>query len=69
MKANGNSRSDRDAIAIIGRPGVFPGAARDGSRSAQSSTLTRALVFFGVGIIMLVMNSIYNKYKGRFNNE
>jgi len=36
---------------------------------AQSSTLTRALVFFGVGIIMLVMNSIYNKYKDRFTNE
>lgn len=36
---------------------------------AQASTLTRALVFFGVGIIMLVMNSIYNKYKDRFINE
>jgi len=36
---------------------------------AQTSTLTRALVFFGVGIILLVMNSIYNKYKDRFTNE
>ncbi|HTA28005.1 MAG TPA: hypothetical protein VK809_09460, partial [Bacteroidia bacterium] len=36
---------------------------------AQTSTLTRAFVFIGVGIIMLVMNSIYNKYKGRFGNE
>jgi hypothetical protein len=36
---------------------------------AQTSTLTRAFVFIGVGIIMLVMNSIYNKYKGRFGSE
>ncbi len=36
---------------------------------AQTSTLTRAFVFIGVGIIMLVMNSIYNKYKDRFGNE
>ena len=33
---------------------------------AKSNTLTRALVFIGVGVIMLVMNSIYNKYKDRF---
>ncbi|MCP5106431.1 MAG: DUF2339 domain-containing protein, partial [bacterium] len=33
---------------------------------AKSETLTRALVFIGVGVIMLVMNSIYNKYKDRF---
>lgn len=33
---------------------------------AKSDTLTRALVFIGVGVIMLVMNSIYNKYKSRF---
>ncbi len=33
---------------------------------AKSDTLTRALVFIGVGVIMLVMNSIYNKYKDRF---
>lgn len=33
---------------------------------AQSSTLTRALVFLSVGIIMLVMNSLYNKFKNRF---
>ncbi len=36
---------------------------------AQTSTLTRAFVFIGVGVIMLVMNSIYNKYKERFNSE
>jgi hypothetical protein len=33
---------------------------------AKSDTLTRALVFIGVGVLMLVMNSIYNKYKTRF---
>jgi hypothetical protein len=33
---------------------------------AQASTLNRALVFLGVGIIMLGMNSAYNRYKGRF---
>ena len=33
---------------------------------AQTSALTRAFVFFGVGIIMLIMNAIYNKYKERF---
>ncbi|PBQ34012.1 hypothetical protein CNR22_20260 [Sphingobacteriaceae bacterium] len=33
---------------------------------AQSSTLTRAIVFLSVGIIMLVMNSLYNKFKNRF---
>lgn len=33
---------------------------------AQASTLNRALVFLGVGIIMLGMNSVYNKYKNRF---
>lgn len=33
---------------------------------AQASALTRAFVFFGVGIIMLIMNALYNKYKGRF---
>ncbi len=36
---------------------------------AQTSTLNRALVFLGVGVIMLGMNSVYNKYKGRFLNE
>lgn len=33
---------------------------------AKSNTITRALVFIGVGILMLVMNSLYNKYKERF---
>jgi uncharacterized membrane protein len=33
---------------------------------AKSDTFTRALVFIGVGILMLVMNSIYNRYKDRF---
>ena len=33
---------------------------------AQESTLTKALVFLGVGLLMLGMNSIYNKYKSRF---
>jgi uncharacterized membrane protein len=36
---------------------------------AQSGTLTRALVFLGVGVIMLMMNSVYNKYKHKFNDE
>jgi hypothetical protein len=33
---------------------------------SQSSTLTRAIVFLSVGIIMLLMNSLYNKFKNRF---
>ncbi|MEZ4883919.1 MAG: hypothetical protein R3E32_04195 [Chitinophagales bacterium] len=33
---------------------------------AQTNWLTRALVFVGTGVVMLLMNSIYNKYKGRF---
>ncbi|MFZ9980905.1 MAG: hypothetical protein ACO3FI_02630 [Cyclobacteriaceae bacterium] len=33
---------------------------------AQSSTLTRAIAFLSVGVIMLVMNSLYNKFKSRF---
>ncbi|MGB1241704.1 MAG: hypothetical protein ACPG49_04230 [Chitinophagales bacterium] len=34
---------------------------------SQSNWLMRALVFVGTGIVMLLMNSIYNKYKGRFS--
>ncbi len=34
---------------------------------AQTNWLTRALVFVGTGVVMLLMNSIYNKYKGRFD--
>lgn len=33
---------------------------------ARSSTLTRALVFVGVGLLMLGMNSLYNRFKDRF---
>ncbi len=33
---------------------------------SRSSTITRAFVFLGVGILMLAMNSLYNKYKERF---
>lgn len=33
---------------------------------AKSDTITRALVFIGVGVMMLIMNSLYNKYKDRF---
>ncbi len=33
---------------------------------AQSDTLTRALVFLGVGAIMLLMHSVYNNYRDRF---
>ncbi len=36
---------------------------------SKTSTLTRALVFLGVGVLMLGMHSLYNKYKGRFENE
>ncbi len=36
---------------------------------SQADTITRAFVFLGVGIIMLGINSIYNKYKERFENE
>lgn len=35
---------------------------------AQTNWLTRAMVFVGTGVVMLVMNSIYNKYKERFDN-
>ena len=34
---------------------------------SKSTTITRAIVFLGVGIIMLVMNSLYNKYRDRYN--
>ena len=34
---------------------------------ARSSTLTRALVFVGVGLLMLGMNSLYNRFKDRFS--
>ena len=33
---------------------------------ARSATLTRAVVFLGVGAIMLVMNYLYGKYRERF---
>jgi hypothetical protein len=33
---------------------------------AQSDTLMRGLVFLGVGILMLSMNSIYNRFRARF---
>lgn len=33
---------------------------------AQSDTLTRAMVFVGVGFIMLLMHSVYNKFRSRF---
>lgn len=36
---------------------------------AQAGTLTKALVFLGVGVIMLAMNWLYTKYKGRFQEE
>ncbi len=34
---------------------------------SQAGTLARALVFLGVGAIMLAMNMLYNKYRDRFN--
>ena len=33
---------------------------------ARSATITRALVFLSVGVIMLLINILYNKYRGRF---
>ncbi len=36
---------------------------------ARSGTITRALVFLGVGLIMILMNTLYTKYRGRFHNE
>lgn len=33
---------------------------------ARTATITRALVFLGVGILMLAMNYLYGKYKERF---
>ncbi|HLP62707.1 MAG TPA: hypothetical protein VK186_27965, partial [Candidatus Deferrimicrobium sp.] len=35
----------------------------------RSGTFTRAMVFLGVGIIMILMNSLYNKYRERFRDE
>jgi hypothetical protein len=32
----------------------------------RSDTITRALVFLGVGILMIIMNSLYNKFRDRF---
>jgi len=34
---------------------------------ARSATITRAVVFLSVGVIMLLMNILYNKYRGRFD--
>lgn len=36
---------------------------------ARATTLTKALVFLGVGILLLGIHALYNKYKGRFFNE
>lgn len=36
---------------------------------AQANTITRAIVFLGVGLILLLINSAYNKYKDRFGHE
>ena len=36
---------------------------------SQSSILTKALVFVGVGIIMVGINALYSKYKDRFDEE
>ncbi|MCP5047988.1 MAG: DUF2339 domain-containing protein, partial [bacterium] len=36
---------------------------------ARSDTLTRAMVFLGVGILMILMNSLYNKYRHRFRDD
>lgn len=32
----------------------------------STSTITRAIVFIGAGVILILMNSAYNKYKDRF---
>jgi hypothetical protein len=31
-----------------------------------ASTITRAIVFIGAGVILILMNSVYNRYKDRF---
>lgn len=36
---------------------------------SQTGTLTKALVFLGVGVIMLLMNTLYKKYKDRMLDE
>jgi hypothetical protein len=36
---------------------------------SRSGTITRALVFLGVGSIMIVMNSLYNKYRERYQDD
>ncbi|MCS7074000.1 MAG: DUF2339 domain-containing protein, partial [Bacteroidia bacterium] len=35
----------------------------------QSNTLQRALVFVGVGLLLLLMNALYNRFKGRFEEK
>ena len=36
---------------------------------SKADTLMRAIVFLGVGILMLIMNSVFNKYKDRYSKE
>jgi uncharacterized membrane protein len=33
---------------------------------SSSGTIVKAIVFLGVGSILLLMNSLYNKFKDRF---
>jgi uncharacterized membrane protein len=35
----------------------------------ESTTITKALVFVGVGLLMLGMNILYRKYKDRLFDE
>jgi hypothetical protein len=36
---------------------------------SRTNTITKALVFLGVGIIMIAINSLHNKFKERYNNK
>lgn len=36
---------------------------------SNSDTITKAMVFLGVGVLLLLMHSIYNKYKERFSDN
>jgi uncharacterized membrane protein len=33
---------------------------------SRTNTITKALVFLGVGIIMIAINSLHNKFKDRY---
>ncbi len=35
---------------------------------SHAGTLTRALVFLGVGVVMLLIHALFNQFKGRLSD-